>query len=80
VALDSTNILGRGTVKDTYNLLADGIVQVLRGLAKHAGDDLEPWAEREGFARHVTGSNLKGGADSDWNDVQAASIPGYDCG
>ena len=26
VALDTTNILGRGAVKDTYNLLADGIV------------------------------------------------------
>ena len=30
VALDTTNILGRGAVRDTCNLLADGIVQVLR--------------------------------------------------
>ena len=30
VALDTTNILGRGAVKDTCNLLADGIVQLLR--------------------------------------------------
>ena len=29
VALDTTNILGRGAVKDTYNLLADGIVKLL---------------------------------------------------
>ena len=28
VAVDTTYILGRGAVKDTYNLLADGIVQV----------------------------------------------------
>src|SRR6516164_127204 len=34
VALDTTYILGRGAVRDTYNLLADGIVQVLRGLAE----------------------------------------------
>ena len=27
VALDTTYILGRGAVKDTYNLLADGIVK-----------------------------------------------------
>jgi hypothetical protein len=27
VALDTTNILGRGAVKDTYNLLADGILR-----------------------------------------------------
>ena len=33
VALDTTNILGRGAVKDTCNLLADGIVQLLRTLA-----------------------------------------------
>src|SRR5262249_9593012 len=34
LALDTTHILGRGAVKDTYNLLADGIVQVLRALTK----------------------------------------------
>ena len=33
VALDTTNILGRGAVRDTYNLLADGIVKLLRALA-----------------------------------------------
>ena len=33
VALDTTCILGRGAVKDTYNLLADGIVKLLRALA-----------------------------------------------
>ena len=32
VALDTTNILGRGAVKYTYNLLADGIVKLLRAL------------------------------------------------
>ena len=31
VALDTTNILGRGAVKDTYNLLADGIVKLAAG-------------------------------------------------
>ena len=33
VALDTTNILGRGAVRDTYNLLADGTVKLLRALA-----------------------------------------------
>ena len=33
VAVDTTYILGRGAVKDTYNLLADGIVQVVRALS-----------------------------------------------
>ena len=35
VALDTTHILGRGAVKDTYNLLGDGIVQLLWAL-KHS--------------------------------------------
>jgi hypothetical protein len=30
--LDTTPIFGRGAVKDTYNLLADGMVAVLRVL------------------------------------------------
>ena len=34
VALDTTPIWGRGAVKDTYNLLADGIRQLLRTLAR----------------------------------------------
>ena len=33
VALDTTNILGRGAVKDTYNLLTDGSVKLLWALA-----------------------------------------------
>jgi hypothetical protein len=36
-ALDTSYILGRGAVKDTYNLLADGIVQVVRELAASDG-------------------------------------------
>lgn len=72
IALDTTNILGRGAVKDTYNLLADGIVQVLRVLTRQAGEeDLGAWAEREGFTRYVTGSSLKGEANINWNDPAA---------
>jgi hypothetical protein len=33
VALDTTPILGKGAVKDTYNLLAEGIEQLARRLA-----------------------------------------------
>jgi hypothetical protein len=36
-ALDTTYILGHGAVKDTYNLLSDGIVQVVRALARLEG-------------------------------------------
>jgi transposase len=68
VALDTTNILGRGAVKDTYNLLADGIVQLARALAKQAGQSLAGWAERQGYGRYVGGPSLKGGAELDWSD------------
>ena len=44
VAVDTTYILGRGAVKDTYNLLADGIVQVVRALAQLDGARAEEWA------------------------------------
>jgi transposase len=69
VALDTTNILGRGAVKDTYNLLADGIVLVLRVLAKQAGEELAGFAEREGFGRSVAEVSLKGQAEIDWSNA-----------
>src|SRR5438477_9626370 len=71
LALDTTHILGRGAVKDTYNLLADGIVQVLRALAKLVGCDLLEVAEELGCARYVEGPSLKGQADVDWTDAHA---------
>ena len=45
VALDTTNILGRGAVKDTYNLLADGIVNLLRALAAVEKTTVGKWAK-----------------------------------
>jgi hypothetical protein len=68
VALDTLVILGRGAVKDTYNLLADGIVQVLRVLAQQAGERLEAWVEREDFGRYVAEQSLKGQATINWDD------------
>ena len=71
VALDTTNILGRGAVKDTYNLLADGIRQVLRVLADQAGAPLEAWATAAGYGRYVTDPSVKGAAGIDWDDRAA---------
>jgi hypothetical protein len=71
LALDTTHILGRGAVKDSYNLLADGIVQVLRVLAKLGPFELMDVAEELGCARYVCGSSLKGQADVDWTNPQA---------
>ena len=67
VAVDTTYILGRGAVKDTYNLLADGIVQVVRALAQLDGARAEEWALRHGLALYF-GSSVKGEAGIDWDN------------
>jgi transposase len=81
VALDTTPIFGRGAVKDTYNLLADGIVRVLRVLARQGGlrrgdqDEFVAWATRAGYGRyaaHATGGpSVKGAVALDWDDPAA---------
>jgi Transposase DDE domain/Transposase domain (DUF772) len=71
LALDTTHILGRGAVKDTYNLLADGIVQVLRVLAELGPFELADVAEALDCARYVCGPSLKGQADVDWTNPHA---------
>ena len=72
LALDTTYILGRGAVKDTYNLLADGIVKLMRVLSELEGSDLAEWAAANGYQRYV-GSSVKGEACIDWNDRNARS-------
>ncbi len=67
VALDTTPILGKGAVKDTYNLLAEGIEQLACRLAELEGETGGTWAERQGLSRYF-GSSLKGEAAIDWGD------------
>ncbi len=67
VALDTTSILGRGAVKDTYNLLADGIARLVRVLAELAGRRPEVWATGHGLGRYF-GSSIKGEAVVDWDN------------
>src|SRR5918995_1671363 len=81
LALDTTPIFGRGAVKDTYNLLADGLVRVLRIVARpeglrpgdHAG--FVTWATAAGYGRyaaHASGSpSVKGAVALDWDDATA---------
>ena len=70
VALDTTNILGRGAVKDTYNLLADGIVKLLRALAAVEQAPVREWAQAREYERYL-GSSVKGEAAIDWSDKRA---------
>lgn len=75
VALDTTNILGRGAVQDTYNppslrSWGEGIVQLARVLAKLGGPALAAWAEAQGYGRYVGRTSLKGTAEIDWSDPE----------
>ena len=70
VALDTTYVLGRGAVKDTYNLLSDGIVKLMRALSELEGSDLAEWASANGYQRYVAAS-VKGEACIDWDDRTA---------
>ncbi len=69
--LDTSYILGRGAVKDTYNLLADGITRLARALAACAhSSGPEEWAQEHDLGRYF-GSSLKGEAGIDWDDPAA---------
>ena len=70
VALDTTYILGRGAVRDTCNLLADGIVKLMRALAAVSKIAVREWAEAQGHERYL-GSSVKGEAAIDWSDRKA---------
>ncbi len=70
LVLDTTPILGRGAVKDTYNLLADGIRQLLRTLARVQAQDAVRWAEQEGYYRYLEPS-IKGSTEVDWSNPEA---------
>jgi hypothetical protein len=67
VALDTTPILGKGAVKDTYNLLGEGIERLGRRLAEVEKEEVTGWAEKQGLSRYF-GSSLKGEAGIDWDD------------
>jgi hypothetical protein len=71
VVLDTSYILGRGSVKDTYNLLGDGVRKLVRALAATAArKEPEVWAAERGLQRYF-GSSLKGEASIDWDDPEA---------
>ena len=70
VALDTTNILGRGAVRDTYNLLADGIIKLMRALASVEQTTLRDWAGAQGYKRYL-GSSIKGESAIDWSNKKA---------
>ena len=70
--LDTTYILGRGAVKDTYNLLADSMGQLLRAVAQVERREQEVWATEHGYGRYLA-TSIKGEAEVDWDNEQSRS-------
>ena len=81
VVLDTTYILGRGAVKDTYNLLADGITRLAGALAAQTHPSPQEWAREHGL-EHYFGSSVKGEAGIDWDDPKPGeySWKAWGCG
>jgi hypothetical protein len=70
VAIDTTPILGRGAVKDTFNLVSDGIRRVVDEACCLKEWNREEVVEAGGLSRHFAAS-FKGTLDLDWSDAQA---------
>jgi hypothetical protein len=70
VAIDTTPILGRGAVKDTYNLVSDQIRRVVQAACAHAGWDAAALIAEHGLGRHF-GASFKGSVELDWSDEAA---------
>jgi len=72
LALDTTNILGRGAVMDTYNLISEGVRLLVKALARAKGQKPDEYACSQGLGRHF-GSSIKGESQVDWDDEGARS-------
>jgi transposase len=70
VAIDTTPMLGRGAVKDTYNLLSDQIRTVVHEACVLKGWERDSVLREQGLSRHFSAS-LKGAVDLDWDDPVA---------
>jgi len=66
-AIDSTNTDCRGAVIDTFNLVAAGIRQVLRAVARSVGVRAAELAKEWALERYMARS-VKGAAAIDWSD------------
>jgi hypothetical protein len=73
VAVDTLCIKGAGAVKDTWNLLAGGIWQVIQAAAKELREKPGAWAARHDLTAYVPDphGSVKGALDLDWTDEAA---------
>lgn len=69
-AIDTTPVLGRGAVKDTFNLVSDQIRRVLGQACALKGWEQQTVVDEHGLGRHF-GASLKGSVELDWSDREA---------
>ena len=69
-AIDTKPILGRGAVRDTYNLLGDAISLLARKLAQEQNQSEADYLKEARLDRYL-GTSVKGQADIDWSDEEA---------
>ena len=69
VAIDTTPVLGRGAVKDTFNLISDQIRTVVIETVALKGVDRDELIAEHGLSRHF-GKSFKGEVSIDWNDAE----------
>jgi hypothetical protein len=72
-AVDSTNTDCRGAVIDTFNLVATGIGNVVRVVARCLGRAPSTLAEEWKLSAYM-GRSVKGGARIDWSDEKARNV------
>ncbi len=70
VAIDSTPVLGRGAVKDTFNLISDQIRTLVREVCALKALDESALITEHGLSRHF-GESFKGSVEIDWSDADA---------
>lgn len=75
VALDSSPVRGRGAVKDTFNLLSDAIVAVVRAVSDKRDTEVAEEAKRAGVERHIESASIKGSECVDWcNEAEVSAF------
>jgi len=68
-AIDTTPILGRGAVKDTFNLVSDQIRRCVEEICALKGWESAVVVEEHGLGRHFA-SSFKGAVELDWSDAE----------
>ncbi len=67
LAIDTTAILGKGAVRDTWNLIGDGCRLLIGALSELEGRKTQEWAAEHGYGLYL-GKSLKGQAAIDWSN------------